>query len=401
MFYKFHLAINGIVALLVLLTHSNSAQGDDFKLIPEVSLREEYDDNTTFSINNPEEDYITTLGVGLDLKDRTEILDLTLSGLVSPFFYRDHDELNDTDMDFHGNVRYQVTQRVSVNANGAYRLDNRPGRDLESTGLVFDNNERLRHKAGGGVSFALSEIDNVSLAYLYDRNTWQEESALHEDYSGNSGSLTYAHNISRWIPASEIALNVGYGDYAYETSETQSAFGTIGFRRMLNELFSVNVYAGARYSDSTFDVIQDGETETRNETTWNAIGGTRIGYQGERAMFSLNLSHDLRTADGRQGAANLTRAMLDMGYRLYENLLISVSAKYFKNETDADEHTARETDEGTLHIRPSISWEFTDHLTLDAGYNYTHLDNKINDTQAERNVVYLQLIYVYPLFDMH
>ena len=391
----------GIVVLLVLVTHLNSAYGDDFKLIPTVSIREEYNDNISFNINNPKKDYITTMGVGLDLKERTEILNLNLNGLVSPFFYNDNDDLNDTDIDFHGNVRYQAAPRFSVNARGAYRLDNRPGRDLDSTGLVFDNNERDSYKAGGGLSLVLSESNNVSLAFLYDRNTWKEEFALQEDYSGNTGSLTYAHNISRWISASDITLNFGYGDYIYETSEMQSAFGTIGFQRMLNELFSIKVYVGARYSESTFDVTQDAQTDTRSETTWNAIGGARIGYQGERALFSLDLSQDLRTANGRQGAANLTKFMLDTDYRLYETLRISVSVKYFRNKADTDEYSVQETDEGTLHIRPSISWEFMDHFTLDVGYNYTHLDDKISDTQAERNVVYLQLTYAYSLFDMH
>ena len=82
MFYIIHLAISGIVVLLVLVTHLNSAHGDDFKLIPAVSIREEYNDNISFNINNPEKDYITTMGVGLSLKERTEILDLSLNGLV-------------------------------------------------------------------------------------------------------------------------------------------------------------------------------------------------------------------------------------------------------------------------------------------------------------------------------
>ena len=394
-------AIRGIVVILGLVILSPSAQGADFKLIPSLSAREEYNDNISFNIINPEQDYITTIGVGLDAKERTEILDLTVSGQVSPFFYNDHDHLNDTDMDVHGNVSYTAGPRFSLKANGAYRIDNRPGRDLESSGLIFDNNERVRSKAGGGVNFTLSETDNVSLAYLYEQDSWQEKSVLHEDFIGNAATLTYAHNISRWVTASEITFNLGYGDYVYETTETQSTFGTVGFRRMLNELFSISIHAGVRYSDSTFDVISGDQTETKNETSKNAIGGAGMDYQGERTVFSLDLSKDLRTANGRQGAANLTRAMLDIGYRPYDKALISVTAKYFRNKADADEYSTQETDERTLHIRPTVSWEFIDHFTLEAGYNYTHYDDKRGDSQAERHVVYLQLIYVYPLFDMH
>ncbi len=60
----------------------------DFNLIPSLAVREEYNDNISFSYSDTIDDFITTINAGLELTKRTEQLDLRLAGFVSPFFLR-------------------------------------------------------------------------------------------------------------------------------------------------------------------------------------------------------------------------------------------------------------------------------------------------------------------------
>ena len=47
---------------------------DEFKLIPSLAVREEYNDNIFASSNDTADDFITTLSAGLELVERTERL---------------------------------------------------------------------------------------------------------------------------------------------------------------------------------------------------------------------------------------------------------------------------------------------------------------------------------------
>ena len=78
----------GIVILLVTLicVSPDMVSADEFKLIPSIGIREEYNDNIFYSSNDTVDDFITTIRLGLELIERTERLDLNLSATVSPFF---------------------------------------------------------------------------------------------------------------------------------------------------------------------------------------------------------------------------------------------------------------------------------------------------------------------------
>ena len=66
---------------------------DEFNLTPSLTVREEYNDNIFFEYSDAIDDYITTVSAGLELAERTEQLDLSLKGTVSPYFYADNSDL--------------------------------------------------------------------------------------------------------------------------------------------------------------------------------------------------------------------------------------------------------------------------------------------------------------------
>ena len=83
-----------LVILLLSLTVfcANEIMADEFKLIPSIAVRGEYNDNIFYTADDTEDDFITTISAGLELIERTERVDLNLSALVSPFFYDDYND---------------------------------------------------------------------------------------------------------------------------------------------------------------------------------------------------------------------------------------------------------------------------------------------------------------------
>ena len=122
----------GLAILLVALTFVSPDVGrtDEFKLIPSVGVREEYNDNIFYTTNDTVDDFITTIRLGLELIERTERLNLNISATVSPFFYADLTDLDDIDQNYWGGGSYQISTLLGVNAHALYDVSNRRDRDI-------------------------------------------------------------------------------------------------------------------------------------------------------------------------------------------------------------------------------------------------------------------------------
>ena len=71
----------------------------------------------------------------------------------------------------------------------------------------------------------------------------------------------------------------------------------------------------------------------------------------------------------------------------------------YRNQADEGDFSARELEEYTFRLRPSIRWEFYENFTLEGAYSYTYLKDEVADSDTERNDIYVQLAYGLPLFD--
>ncbi|MDD4356227.1 MAG: outer membrane beta-barrel protein, partial [Smithellaceae bacterium] len=157
--------ILAIVALAMMLPAG--AFGDDFQLIPSLTVRGEYNDNIFGSANDEESDFITTVSPGLELIESTQRLDLRAAAKISPFFYADNSDWNDVDQNYKGNLGYRISELTRIHANAAYDVSNRPDRDLETTGLVYSNDRRDRQDYGLGFDHSLSVKTALGFSCVY------------------------------------------------------------------------------------------------------------------------------------------------------------------------------------------------------------------------------------------
>ena len=169
---KIGLAIWFVVVAAVLPT---GVMGDDFKLIPSLAVREEFNDNIFGSSSDTLDDFITTLYAGLVLIERTERLDLKLSGEIAPFFYAEYTDLNDIDQNYWGNIGYRISSELRVDAKALYDVSNRPDRDIETTGLLLSTDRRKRQEYGLGLDYTFTEITAMAFSVGYLQDKWDDE----------------------------------------------------------------------------------------------------------------------------------------------------------------------------------------------------------------------------------
>ncbi len=188
-----------ILAILIIgaavLSAVNST-ADEFKVLPSLSLKGEYNDNIFFSESNKEDDYIGILSPGLEIIERTERLDLNLTGAAHIIEYADNDELSGLDYDAKGRFKYSLTPRLNFRASALYDKSTQPDRDIVEAGLVQNDKTRRRQQYSGGLDYVFTEKAAVALNYLYLDDDWSSNDPDDEDLTINRGDMLFTYDIS-------------------------------------------------------------------------------------------------------------------------------------------------------------------------------------------------------------
>ncbi len=425
--------------LFVLISFFKSAKADDFKCIPFVDIKEEYNDNIFLdnkSTKNIEKDFITTTSIGLKLHNRTEKINTGLSVRLDKLIYSDNSNLNDINKDYNGNFNYQLTPKTSMAANAGYKKDSRRDRDInitdnetEATGLMLDNLTRTRHICGFSSRTMLNEITAISSSYSFTKNDFEEKEE--NDVRMNIINLEFTHNLKFIDELALGRLNIGYTKYNYldsETiipvqfnpfvtgrsyyfngSETDSYSATIGVSRDINEIFNIFVNLGGRYTKSKSrtrrlikredTVLYDSGNIQYTNNSSGLIAQAAAAYTGELTNISLDFYHDIRGSSGSSGTTERTSVGLKLSRRFTYELKGSLSIKYSISKAGKGEFSSEGVDEKTWSIRPSIKYNFTNNLFIEAAYYFINIKDCEENTDANRNQVFIKISMDYPLFE--
>jgi len=393
------------VLLVVMLMLPASTRGDALTLTPSAALQVAHTDNLFFSQEDPVEDTVTTLTAGLDVSDRNEILAWHVSGQVKPYFYAENDDLDAMDEFYQARATYQASPRLHLNLDGAFTLTNRADRDLEDTGLVYDTDRRDTTQFSGNGHYVLSETADLTAAFSCEQNDWHTEDDEELDSQSGSLILNTSKNISRHIRQTSLIFQGGYSQFDYDSAAIQSGFASLGLQSRLSETLSVQADAGLRYTETEYEVSTSTLTASGIETTKetektvgrSGLGNLSLSYQGAATRVTVSASHDIRTASGSQGTANLSRASLQIWQRLLDHLTLGFSGSYYLNKADAGEYAENMVDQETIRIRPWLRYGFLDHWSLEGFYVYTRLQDHEADTTTERHRVALTLSVDWPI----
>ena len=397
----------GLLLVILVCVAPGVGHADDFKLIPYARARVEYNDNLFFSREVQLDDIIVTLTPGLDIINRTERLYLGLFGHLDFLNYDEFKDLDNTDQFYSGEISYQFTELTSAFVEGGYTKDSRPDRDIETTGQVLGNNirDRLYVSAGGDIGF--TETSSLGLYYAYEQNEWDTESLV--DSRINSGTIGYIHHLGAYLPRTILRFNLGFADYRFDTSKTQSFSATIGFSRDHHELWQVLFNIGGRYVETEFEVeeleVLPGppffQIVTRTEKTndLGGIGELKVIYGGERTRFEISAGQDLREDSGQGRVVWRTSGILFFRYFIIEDFSFRLHSSYFYNQAKEGELSREDVKEQTFTVRPGFRFDITRNLFIEATYAHTWKDDIADDVITTRNLVYGELRWQVPIFE--
>lgn len=393
--------------LLVPFCFTISAVADERKVTPSIALQQEYNDNLFFSSQARERDFITTVSPALELINNTERLQAGLKMKLDSSYYYDNSNLNNIDQDYSGSLRYAVSPTANLFTSAGYRQDSRVDRDFTQTGLLQGAVTRDRYSYRVGGDSALSEVMGVQLQYSFDSDYYA--GSAFSDYKAHELSFLLSRDFSRFISRTIGQLNLGMARFDTQGSQVTNYSGTIGAERSWDERFSLFIDLGLRHTQSTFEAIQ--LVPTVNPFVFLAVpyeeqaegtglsGQAGMSYKGELHNARLVLSHGVTAASGRSGTVERTAVLGNIGRRLNETSVVSFAAGYVVNKSTQDGLAAGAIDERAVWLIPKMLYSLTDQLAVEGSYHYALVNDRQAETEAERNLILLRLVYQYKLIE--
>jgi hypothetical protein len=363
----------------------------EVRLIPSVSVREEYNDNVLYTSTNVLRDFITTISPGLQFTSRSEKAELSFLTRADAIAYKDNSEFNDVDQTYRGKAGYRLTPQLGLFAEAGYLRDSSPGRDIEVTGLVTTNVRRERTSGAAGGDYLIGENTTATLNYSYGRDRYAGQQMVNE--TTHSASLGFSHDLGRYLDQTKAIFNLGYDRFEYEGALVQNYSGTVGFSRDLTEKWTIVAVGGVRSTTTEFDTAQ----HSNQGQGW--VGHASLAYGGEKTRASLSFTQNIMAASGTSGPTERTSAALDCSGRLAYEWYAFLSAGYFWNRSDRTEFNRTSIDEETAYVSPGIRYEFNRDVSVESSYRYSQVHNKQTDTRAERNIIMVRLLLQHRFFE--
>ena len=383
-----------VLAIVMVMSLGGGAAGaDQRRLVLSLGAGERYTDNIFFTSDNEIDDYITTLSGGLEFVDRTERLDLSLSGRAVNQDYADNDDLDGLDQSYKSRIGYRLAPHLKTTLDGSFSRDTQPDRDIDITGMVLGTATRDTQQYGLSFQYELTDITSALLSYQYQDRDY--DSTQYSDYDYHLADLGFTHRLDKYINNTTGRLNFKYAHYEYPATQLDYYAATIGFLHRLTELWHLQVDIGARYTESEFRSLSG----KRANNGWGGVGGLEFGYQGKDAAAGLTVSHDVGAASGLDGSVERTYAVMNFNYRFAEKMRAGISAGFYHNITDSRVLALDDIDEDTVNLRPYLRAGLIDTLLLEVSYGYSQIADNFDDTTRERSLYLLTLVWEYPVVE--
>ncbi|MBN2687575.1 MAG: outer membrane beta-barrel protein [Deltaproteobacteria bacterium] len=356
----------------------------EFTVNPSLSLRGEYNDNIDFSRTNKRDDYIGTISPGLELGYGTDRINVKARAGVDFLRYHEYTDQNTERQNYTVDASYRAFERFTVNANGSYTKDTTLDSELQETGIVERRSERESYSAGGGISYRISEVSDLSINYTFSETDYDLDT--YTDSEGHGVSLSYGYTFNNRLDT--LSIRPYWNNTDSEDDKIDTYGLSLGLNHQFTPTFSTGINAGARY------------TETENnagvtDDNWGWTADVSVTKTWQTASASLSYSHDLSyTAEGEN--VDVDRFSLDSHIMMTQKFGVRLSGSlYFTKSTG---RITQDRDVRYYHISPSFFYNITQHHYLELAYSYANeFDKKLtDDRELDRNMVWLTLNFNFP-----
>ena len=387
---------------------AGQARGEDYDIIPSLSVRQEYSDNLFFTSGEKTHSFTTALSPRLELVKKNERTNASLLAGMDWFVYWDtHDVVTAFNQQYRGRLSHRLSERLGVSLGAGYSVNNQPDENITKDGVVINALHRNLQDYSAGIDFALSEKSVAGLSYQYRQEDYPEMPGA--DNRTHGVSLGYEYDLRAFLPAARGRFNAGFNSYEFDTSRTDNYSATLGLGWSLSETWSVTADVGGRYSVADFDVVslapaaQEGtfypKTIRDSRDSYGLVARAALTVRGETQNGSLTFSRDVGLSSSRNGTSENTS--IDVAYRrfLTDKFSSSLTGGYQMSRSDSDDLSAGRIDEDYIRCTAGVRYQFNRNMALDASYSYLKALYNQSETSAERNSVMVSFTIRHPLLD--
>lgn len=387
---------------------AGQARGEDFDIIPSLSVKQEYSDNLFFSSGSKTHSFTTALSPRLELARKDERTDASLLAGMDWFVYWDTSHvITAFNQQYRGRLARRVTERMQIGLDAGYTVNSQPDEDLTKDGVVIDAVKRYRQSYSAGADFVLSERSSVGLGYLYQREDFPELPSA--DNSTHGVNVGYEYDLRDFLPAAVARLATGYNRYDVASATTDTVSATVGMGVSFSETWKLTADVGGRFSHAGYRVLTlepasvpglfypKSVRESRDSCGW--VARAVLTVRGEVDTGSLTFNRNVGFSSSRNGTSENTS--VDVAYRrsLTDRFFATLSSGYQYSRSDKNDLSSARIDEDYIRVNAGLRYEIDRHMALDASYSYLKALYNQSGTSAERNSVMVSFTIRHPVLD--
>ncbi len=395
---------------LLLLAFPITVTAAEVAVEPSLFVRGEYDDNVAYTRRYKKSDYLAKIKPAFRLNYRTEVLDLESNLAAEIYRYRDETCLNTEDQHYDVNGTLQLTERLSVSGNGAYRKDTTLESELFETGLTGNTRQdRKRYTGGMSATYKLTEKWDAGLNYNYTKTEYDWEGNV--DYNVDSISASFNYLLNNQLDM--ITIQPYYAWMDSQATSTDNYGLSFGLMHAFSETLSLTAYAGVRYTKTSYSYVNPrymviinpitGEPEyfvmytPVDEKDSNFSGVADVGISKTGETFSATIGYDQDLSYSSYGEPiEVYKAYFNTDRRITERLRIRFSGSFYVTKSEGKYN---DRDERYFNVSPVLAYRLTRDYSVEVGYLHSESRNKqlSSNKTTDRNRVWVGLRFRYPM----
>lgn len=408
--------ILSIAILIIFNIRSDIACTAEFNVRPEITVKEEYSDNINFVAgDDAKEDFITHVDPKIEATCENE--KNRLHFIVSGYFkkYLDDDDMDTFDglYDINSSLSYAYTNSDTSNNSltAVFDKNSDPQEELEESGedMSTDANdiyERIKKSFIYSASRIVSDKNLLGSDIFYERTDYKSDAYLDTDIYGLN--IEFGRMISNRMVLYVIAGGA-YGEGSFDnwfrrdnlSFKGLSGIDVQGMTGFLCDIFpswSMDTRLGMRRLDISFepnlqdfDGMADGGLVgiVTKETGYAPVGYIELKRTGERSEVSIKYDVDLTTS-GRSLFVDKKTAKVTCRYRFSEFFSTEINGKII-DASAFSKYFPTDTEKFSVFIL--FNYMIRENLNLSFSLSHSKLKNHEEDTEAEKNTVYIDFTW--------
>ncbi len=354
-----------LIFIPFLLCVSETIWAVELKSFGQIILKEEFDDNITFTANKKKEDIVSIINPSLNLDYNTEILTLSSKIDFSVFRYAEEKALDTEREYFETTGIYNLGERLQIKGNCNILKDTTLESELEETGMVDFREDRKRFNIGAGLIYKSSTVSDVSFDLAYRSTDYDDISSV--DYDQISFSLYY--NIQMKNQLNMFTLKPSFLNIDSDLNKVKNNSLSLGWLHNFNKTSQLTTFIGVRYTEICMKMESQSNPD-HNE--WGVV--TDINFVKTGELFSFRLGYNNNLSYNSYGEA-IQRKRYDCILRttIGHRLSASVSGNIYRTEAEG---SLSRTNRRYYHLRSALRYNLTAAYILELGYSYGKQKNK-------------------------